>query len=250
MLQPQFAGFTDERVGSGTPSITSLGGGARFSLNDEETEVYFGARAATTGRPAGRSHDNGDGFDINGGFNYEFWRGTGARPLRALRPGVDRRDAEPTATTKFLTTGLEVPHRFLPPPPPPPPAPAVAARPPPPPPVKKKIVLRGVNFDFDKSNIRPDAMPILDEAAKTLKERATSPSRSNGYTDSIGSDAYNQRLSERRANAVQGVPRAPWRRGEPHDRARLRQDEPGGQQRHRRGPRPEPPRRADRRISS
>ena len=39
--------------------------------------------------------------------------------------------------------------------------------------MKKKIVLRGVNFDFDKSNIRPDAVPILEEAAKTLKEEAS-----------------------------------------------------------------------------
>jgi outer membrane protein OmpA-like peptidoglycan-associated protein len=79
----------------------------------------------------------------------------------------------------------------------------VAAAPPPTPaPIKKKIVLRGVNFDFDKSNIRPDAVPILDEAAKTLKEYGDVTVSVDGYTDSIGTEEYNQRLSVRRANAV------------------------------------------------
>ncbi len=84
-------------------------------------------------------------------------------------------------------------------PPPPPPPPRVA---PAPPPVKQKIVLRGVNFDFDKSTIRPDAMPVLDEAIRTLKEAGDVSVICQGYTDSIGSDQYNKALSLRRANAV------------------------------------------------
>ncbi|HUI28502.1 MAG TPA: OmpA family protein [Candidatus Kryptonia bacterium] len=83
----------------------------------------------------------------------------------------------------------------------PPPAP-VAAPAPAPLPAKKKIVLRGVNFDFDKSNIRADAAPVLDEAASTLKEATTISIAVEGHTDSRGSDEYNQGLSERRANAV------------------------------------------------
>ena len=68
--------------------------------------------------------------------------------------------------------------------------------------MKTKIVLRGVNFDFNKYNIRSDAAPILDQAAKTLQEAGDVTVSVNGYTDSIGSDAYNQRLSMQRANAV------------------------------------------------
>jgi OOP family OmpA-OmpF porin len=68
--------------------------------------------------------------------------------------------------------------------------------------VKKKLVLRGVNFDFDKSNIRADAAPILDEAAATLKDEKDAVVSVEGHTDAVGSDAYNQRLSERRARAV------------------------------------------------
>lgn len=81
------------------------------------------------------------------------------------------------------------------PPPPPPPKPAPA-------PVKEKIVLRGVNFDFDKANIRPDAKVILDEAASILGRNPDVAVSVDGYTDSVGTDTYNQKLSERRADSV------------------------------------------------
>ncbi len=84
----------------------------------------------------------------------------------------------------------------IPPPPPPPPAPAAAS-------VAKKIVLRGVNFDFDKSNIRADAAPILKEAASILKENANLKVAVEGHTDAKGTDEYNLKLSDRRAAAVE-----------------------------------------------
>ena len=87
-----------------------------------------------------------------------------------------------------------------PPPPPPPPPPPKAA--PAPPPVKEKIVLRGVNFDFDKATIRPDAKVILDEAAAILKRNPDVKVNVDGYTDGIGTKEYNQKLSERRAASV------------------------------------------------
>lgn len=67
---------------------------------------------------------------------------------------------------------------------------------------KKSIVLRGINFDFDKSNIKPEAEPVLDAAAEVLKENPDVRVRVGGHTDSVGADAYNQGLSERRANSV------------------------------------------------
>jgi OOP family OmpA-OmpF porin len=81
----------------------------------------------------------------------------------------------------------------------PPPAPAPA---PAPAPVKEKIVLRGVNFDFDKSNIRSDAQVILDEAASILGRNPDVAVSVEGHTDSVGTDAYNQKLSQRRAESV------------------------------------------------
>src|SRR5262249_30652291 len=87
--------------------------------------------------------------------------------------------------------------------PPPPPAPvAQAPPPPPPPPAKKKIVLRGVNFDFNKYNIRPDAVPILEQACSILKQESTVNVECDGYCDAIGGVEDNLKLSQRRAGAV------------------------------------------------
>jgi len=104
---------------------------------------------------------------------------------------------------RYTTAGIALTLQQSPPAPPPAPAAKVAAAPPAEaPPVKKKIVLRGVNFDFDKSNIRPDAQPVLEEACKTLKAEPSINVSCNGYTDSVGTDQYNMGLSQRRANAV------------------------------------------------
>ena len=206
ILQPQIAIFSACDCGE-TPSITSATAGARFAFNDGPGEVYFGAQGGYYWSTSGPTeHDNGAGFNFQGGFNYDFWTGTGL----GLYIRYDQADICPTRPkalaetdiTEFLVTGLEVRHRFLPPPPAPPPPAPVVAQAPPAAPVKQKIVLRGVNFDFDKSDIRPDAVPILDQAAATLKEYGSVIIAVNGYTDSIGSDAYNERLSLRRANAV------------------------------------------------
>jgi len=88
-----------------------------------------------------------------------------------------------------------------------PPAPVVAQAPPPPPPApppaaQERIVLRGVHFDFNQARIRPDAQPILDEAADILKQHPNVNVDVNGYCDAIGGVAYNLKLSQRRADAV------------------------------------------------
>jgi OOP family OmpA-OmpF porin len=69
-------------------------------------------------------------------------------------------------------------------------------------PVPVSIDLKGVNFDFDKSTLRPDAVAILNEAAEILKRYPELKVEVAGHTDSVGTDAYNQGLSERRARAV------------------------------------------------
>ncbi len=77
------------------------------------------------------------------------------------------------------------------------PLPPVAAPPPP-----RKIVLRGLNFDFDKSEIRSADSAVLEAAVEELKETPEARVRITGYTDSIGTVEYNETLSIRRANAV------------------------------------------------
>jgi OOP family OmpA-OmpF porin len=70
-------------------------------------------------------------------------------------------------------------------------------------PVKEEvIVLRGINFDFDKSNIKPEFRPVLDEGASILMKNPDIRVVIEGHTDAMGSVEYNQRLSERRAAAV------------------------------------------------
>jgi OOP family OmpA-OmpF porin len=64
------------------------------------------------------------------------------------------------------------------------------------------IVLRGVNFEFDKSRLTPNAKLILDEVAEALVANPQINVEISGHTDSMGSDEYNQRLSESRAASV------------------------------------------------
>ena len=93
-----------------------------------------------------------------------------------------------------------------PPPAPPPPAPPA----PPPPPVHQVYL---VFFDWDKYNITPEGAQIIQLAANQYRSGGSVRLQVTGYTDTSGSKAYNQRLSERRANAVAaaleklGVPR-------------------------------------------
>ncbi len=70
--------------------------------------------------------------------------------------------------------------------------------------VYDKIVYHGIKFDFDKSNIKAESIPILQKDVNNLQKESQKNKtiRIVGYTDSKGTDEYNQKLSERRANAV------------------------------------------------
>ncbi|BAJ73787.1 outer membrane protein [Microbacterium testaceum StLB037] len=59
-----------------------------------------------------------------------------------------------------------------------------------------------VLFDFDSAEIRPDAAGVLDSLAALLTQGAVPAATVSGHTDAIGTDAENQVLSERRAQAV------------------------------------------------
>lgn len=81
--------------------------------------------------------------------------------------------------------------------PPPPPAPAPA-----PAPVAKEIITFNLLFDFDSAKIKDDMIPALEQAKKILNEDPAATFLVMGHTCSIGTDAYNQKLSERRAASV------------------------------------------------
>jgi len=94
------------------------------------------------------------------------------------------------------------------------PAPKVAAPPPPPPPkpaAKKepaKLLPQKINFsgdalfDFDRSALRPEGTAMLDELVRVLQDAKYEVILAIGHTDRIGTQAYNQKLSVRRAEAV------------------------------------------------
>ncbi len=87
--------------------------------------------------------------------------------------------------------------------PPPPPPPAAAPPPPAPAPAVPKTYL--VFFDFDKSDITPEAARIIKQAADDAKRGNVRLIVATGHADRSGPTQYNQRLSERRAAAVKAA---------------------------------------------
>ena len=81
-------------------------------------------------------------------------------------------------------------------------------------PYKAVLELKGVTFALNSARIDHEAYAVLDEAARILKANPKVTAEVSGHTDASNSDAFNQRLSERRAEAVmnylvnQGVPAA------------------------------------------
>jgi len=68
--------------------------------------------------------------------------------------------------------------------------------------VGKTFELENIYYDFDRHNIRPDAAAILDELVRTLRDNPTLKIELSSHTDSRGSDAYNEALSQRRAQSA------------------------------------------------
>lgn len=94
-----------------------------------------------------------------------------------------------------------------PPPPPvaapaPAPAPAPAVVPAPVPTSEKVSYSADAFFDFDKAVLKPAGKASLDDLASKLKDINLEVIIAVGHTDSVGTDAYNQKLSVRRAEAV------------------------------------------------
>jgi outer membrane protein OmpA-like peptidoglycan-associated protein len=82
--------------------------------------------------------------------------------------------------------------------------PVPAAYVPPPPVAAAPSVAKSymVFFDFNKSDLTPQAVAIVDQAAKNAAPAKATELIVTGHTDTVGSDAYNMRLSRRRAESV------------------------------------------------
>ena len=68
--------------------------------------------------------------------------------------------------------------------------------------MERTIILDDVLFDFDKTAIKPDGAKILDRLVTFLNENRDRRVDLEGHADWIGTDKYNQGLSERRAGSV------------------------------------------------
>jgi outer membrane protein OmpA-like peptidoglycan-associated protein len=93
-----------------------------------------------------------------------------------------------------------LPEKAAPPPPAPPAAPPAPKAEPV---VKKTVVLPGVHFGFDRADLAPAAKDTLNQ--EVVSELSANPGqtvRIEGHTDAVGNDAYNQSLSQKRAEAV------------------------------------------------
>jgi OOP family OmpA-OmpF porin len=184
--------------------------GLRFAVTSVLL-VAFAVGCTCMQKPWGMGALEGAGVGAIGGG---IAAGAGANNSGAFNVGNDNEDKGVAAASGAVggaIVGAIIGHCLLDreavvaqaPPPPPPLAP---------PPVQKKIVLRGVNFDFNKANIRADAAGILREAATILKDNPNVQVSVEGHTDSVGSDQYNLKLSLQRATSVkqflakEGVP--------------------------------------------
>jgi OmpA-OmpF porin, OOP family len=65
------------------------------------------------------------------------------------------------------------------------------------------ITLNSIFFNFDKADLKPESYPELDRVVKLMNDQNSITIEIAGHTDSIGTEEYNQWLSQRRANTVQ-----------------------------------------------
>lgn len=118
--------------------------------------------------------------------------------------GDDDHDGVPNSRDKCPGTPPNTPVDANGCPPEPVPAPPVAEAPAPAPmPKQETIVVRDVLFEFNKAVLTANDKTKLNSVASRLKNEAPTAKLSvSGHTDSVGSDAYNKKLSQKRAQAV------------------------------------------------
>lgn len=140
---------------------------------------------------------NGSGDLVwKNGTNELCWRDANWTPATA-DPRCDGAPPPPAPPAPAPAKAAPPPAPPAPPPPPPPPPPPKAAVAP-----EKVTFATDTFFDFDKSTLKPEAKAKLDDLVEKTKGIALEVVIAVGYTDWVGTDAYNQKLSVRRADAV------------------------------------------------
>jgi len=169
-------------AGAGADHARFETGGGSFT-DDDWNFAYQGI--------VGFSYAIGSGTDLT--LNYRYLRVTDAEfsEERGFGDVLNRYD---DISKHTVTLGL----RFDLSPDAPPPGPAPL--PPPPPPMGPKNFV--IFFGFNKCNITQEADAVLSEAAAAARSGGGASVSIVGHTDSVGSNGYNQKLSECRANAA------------------------------------------------
>ncbi|MBF5006304.1 outer membrane protein OmpA [Diaphorobacter caeni] len=145
----------------------------------------------------------------DGGKVVDNWQnGTGELVWKNGTNELCWRDANwtPATAAEGCDGALQKAAAVTPPPavaPAPAPAAATPAAPAPAPAVASKVTYAAdAFFDFDKSVLKPEGKAKLDDLVSKVKNINLEVIIAVGHTDSVGSDAYNQKLSVRRAEAV------------------------------------------------
>ncbi len=159
---------------------------ARF---EDQTTLKDGDTVIAGQAIAGLTYRLSNHWDISATYRYLI---AIENPEIRLGAFKDEMDIGKHTVTLGLRYGYDDPP--APPPPAAPPAPPPAAPPPP----KQFIIF----FGFNKCNITAEADAVLSEAAAAAKSGGSSTVAIEGHTDTSGSAAYNQKLSECRANAA------------------------------------------------
>jgi outer membrane autotransporter protein len=134
-----------------------------------------------------------EGLSLYGELDHVFALGSGASELsKGMAASIGVRVAFGKPAAQPADASAPAPAR--PPAPPPPPAA-------PPPPVRVTLSADAL-FDFDSAELRPAGRQSLDALARDLRGVQYEVLLVSGHTDRLGAEAYNQTLSERRANAV------------------------------------------------
>ncbi|WP_293387490.1 OmpA family protein [Nevskia sp.] len=213
-----------------------LGSYIKFGAKDQQSSMSQGAGGIGANIYLFRT-DAGSGLFIHGdvlgsgktyyhyGLGYDLMVGKyfGIRAEGLIRNQQFEHHEPQVNIGLRIPFGSNPPKPAMPAPPlPPPPVEVVAveapAPPPPPPPCtppaagqaisldgcKKgdNIVLRGVNFEFDKAVLTPNATVLLDQVSEALTRRPDIKVEIGGHTDAKGSVKYNKKLSDARAASV------------------------------------------------
>ena len=214
-------------------AVLALATGCATGGVTPKTCAAIGALAGGAGGAVyGTNHDKGHDIDSGVGYGVAIGAVSGTAAYficKALGVGEAAPAVEPEP-------------RAAEPAPAPAPAPEAPAEEPAPAPMAQRIVLRGVQFDLDKADIRADAGVILDEAASQLSQVPTARVSVEGHTDSSGARCV-QPVAVRAARELGA--RLPGQQGRGRRASLdcgLRREPAGRGQRHGRGPRAEPAR--------